>query len=155
MVDYPDANLEESLLFLVQTPYVQEWKKISLATLKLWIQEIFTPYEYLPLRLEIIDSGDGFLAWGESLTLTCKVWKGIYEDVTSQVTAWSITRNSGVPIEDAAWLLKPKVRAFNGTIEICFTMDENDLGESSTAQGTTFTITATIETQSASAEIVI
>lgn len=155
VIDYPDANLEESLLFLVQTPYVQEWKKISLATLKLWIQEIFTPYEYLPLRLEILDSGDGFLAWGESLTLTCKVWKGIYEDVTSQVTAWSITRNSGVPIEDAAWLLKPKVRAFNGTIEICFTMDENDLGESSTAQGTTFTITATIETQSASAEIVI
>lgn len=155
LVDFPTANMEDSLLFLVQSPLVEEWKKISLGTIKEWIKEIFTPYEYLPLRLEIIDSGDGFLAWGESTTLTCKVWKGIYEEVTSQVTAWSITRNSGVPIEDAAWLLKSKVQAFAGQIEICFKLSENDLGESSTAQGTTFTITAIVPGQTVSANITI
>lgn len=155
LVDFPTANMEDSLLFLVQSPYLQDWQKISLGTLKLWIQEIFTPYEYLPLRLEINDSGDGFLAWGESTVLTCKVWKGIYEEVTGEVTGWSISRNSGVPIEDAAWLTKDKVRAFAGEIEICFNMEENDLGESSTAQGTTFTITAYIDQQTASANITI
>lgn len=155
VVDYPDANLEDSLLFLVQSPYIQEWKKVSLGTIKTWIKEIFIPYEDLPLRLEILNDGDGFLAWGESLNLTCKVWKGLYSDVTNEVTAWSITRNSGVPLEDAAWLLKPKVRAFDGTIEICFNIDENDLGESTTATGTIFTIRAIIEDLSASADIEI
>lgn len=155
VVDYPDANLEDSLLFLVQSPYIQEWKKISLGTLKLWIKEIFLPYEDLPLRLEIIDSGDGFLAWGETTTLTCKVWKGLYQEVTSEVTAWEISRNSGVPIEDAAWLLKDKVRAFHGSIDIAFTQAENDLGETSASTGTTFTVKAHIENQTASAHIVI
>lgn len=155
VIDYPDANLEDSLLFLVQSPFVQEWKKISLGTLKLWIKEIFTPYEYLPLRLEILTDGDGFLAWGESTRLTCKVWKGLYEEVTGAVTAWEITRNSGVPIEDAAWLLKDKVRAFWGTIDIAFSLQENDLGETTTATGTTFTIKAHIEDQMASADITI
>ena len=155
VIDYPDATLEDSLLFLVQSPFIQEWKKISLGTLKLWIKEIFTPYEYLPLRLEILTDGDGFLAWGESIRLTCKVWKGVYEEVTGSVTAWEIKRNSGVPIEDAAWLLKDKVRAFHGSIDIAFTLQENDLGETTTATGTTFTIKAHIESQTASADITI
>ena len=119
------------------------------------MQEIFTPYEYLPLRLEILTDGDGFLAWGESTRITCKVYKGLYEEVTSSVTAWEITRNSGVPIEDAAWLLKDKVRAFWGTIDLSFTLDENDLGETTAATGTTFTIKAHIESQTASADITI
>lgn len=155
VIDYPDANFEDSLLFLVQSPFVQEWKKISLGTLKLWIKEIFTPYEDLPLRLEILTDGDGFLAWGESTRLTCKVWKGVFEEVTGSVTAWEITRNSGVPIEDAAWLLKDKVRAFHGSIDITFSLQENDLGETTTATGTTFTIKAHIESQTASADITI
>ena len=155
VIDYPDANFEDDLLFLVQSPFVQEWKKISLGTLKLWIKEIFTPYEDLPLRLEILTDGDGFLAWGESTRLTCKVWKGVFEEVTGSVTAWEITRNSGVPIEDAAWLLKDKVRAFHGSIDIAFSLQENDLGETTTATGTTFTIKAHIESQTASADITI
>jgi hypothetical protein len=155
VVDYPDANLEDSLLFLVQSPYVQEWKKISLGTLKAWIKEIFTPYEDLPLRLEILDSGDGFLAWGETTHLSCRVWKGNFVDVTNDVTAWSISRDSGVPIEDAAWLLKEKVRHFDGEIDIAFTSQENDLGETTTQQGTTFIITANIDEQSTRATIVI
>ena len=155
VVDYPDANLEDSLLFLVQSPFLQEWKKISLGTLKAWIKEIFIPYEDLPLRLEILDSGDGFLAWGETTHLSCRVWKGNFVEVTNEVTAWSISRDSGVPIEDAAWLLKEKVRNFDGEIDISFTASENDLGETTTQQGTTFTITANIEEQSTRATIVI
>lgn len=155
VTDYPDANLENDLLFLVQSPYVQEWKKVSLATLKHWIESIFTPYEHLPLRLEISTDGDEFLAWGESLKISCKVWKGIYEDVTNEVTEWSIVRNSGVPIEDAAWGLKPKVQTFDGTIEICYNARENDLGETTTSVSTIFTIVAYINRQTATAEIVI
>ncbi len=155
VVDYPDANLADSLLFLVQSPYIQEWKKISLGTIKDWIKEIFTPYEYLPLRIEIIDSGDGFLAWGESTHLRCVVWKGLYDDVTNEVTSWAISRNSGVPLEDQAWLLKEKVRNFSGEIDICFNSSENDLGESSIQTGTEFFITAVIEEQTAQATIVI
>ena len=139
----------------MQSPYVQEWKKISLGTLKAWIKEIFTPYEDLPLRLEILDSGDGFLAWGETTHLSCRVWKGNFVEVTNEVTAWSISRDSGVPIEDAAWLLKQKVRNFEGEIDIAFTAQENDLGETTTQQGTIFTITANIEEQSTRATIVI
>ena len=155
VVDYPDANLEDSLLFLVQSPYVQEWKKISLGTLKAWIKEIFTPYEDLPLRLEILDSGDGFLAWGESTHLSCRVWKGNFVEVTNEVDAWTISRNSGVPIEDQAWSLKEKVRNFAGEIDICFNSTENDLGESSIQMGTEFFITAVINEQTTHATIVI
>lgn len=156
LIDYPDAQLTDDLLFLVQSPFVQEWKKVSLATLKAWIETIFLPYSELPLRLEIIvESGDSFLAWGESLSLSCRVWKGLYEEVTNSVTSWSISRNSGVPIEDAAWLLKAKVKAFDGTFEINFNESENDLGESSTATGTIFTIKANIDDQTAKADIVI
>ena len=139
----------------MQSPFLQEWKKISLGTLKAWIKEIFIPYEDLPLRLEILDSGDGFLAWGETPHLSCRVWKGNFVEVTNEVTAWSISRDSGVPIEDAAWLLKEKVRNFDGEIDISFTASENDLGETTTQQGTTFTITANIEELSTRATIVI
>ena len=66
-----------------------------------------------------------------------------------------ISRDSGVPIEDAAWLLKEKVRHFDGEIDIAFTSQENDLGETTTQQGTTFIITANIEEQSTRATIVI
>lgn len=33
VVDYPDANLSDTLLFLTQSPFVQEWKKLSLGDL--------------------------------------------------------------------------------------------------------------------------
>ena len=142
LVDYPDANLENSLLFLVQSPFVQEWKKVSLGTIKEWIKEIFTPFSELPLRLEIDTNGDSFLAWGEVMHLTCRVWKGMYEEVTEQVTTWRIVRDSGDPIEDAAWNMTAKARLFDGEIDIEFSPTLNDLGD---AESTTFTITATID----------
>ena len=142
VVDFPDANLENSLLFLVQSPYIQEWKKISLGTIKEWIKEIFTPFSELPLRLEIDTNGDSFIAWGEVLHLSCRVWKGMYEEVTEQVTTWRIERDSGEPVEDAAWNMTSKARLFDGEIDIEFSSKLNDLGN---ADATTFTITATID----------
>ena len=142
LAEDPDANLENSLLFLVQSPYVQEWKKISLGTIKEWIKEIFTPFSELPLRLEIDTNGDSFIAWGEVLHLSCRVWKGMYEEVTEQVTTWRIERDSGEPVEDAAWNMTSKARLFDGEIDIEFSSKLNDLGN---ADATTFTITATID----------
>lgn len=41
LVDYPDADLDDSILFLVQSPYSQTWSKTSLGTLRQWITGIF------------------------------------------------------------------------------------------------------------------
>lgn len=97
-------------------------------------------FEDMPLRLEFDTEGDNFLAFGESLILTCKVFKG-FDDVTANIGEWSITRDSGDPVEDAAWRLKGKVQAFTGTIQICFNEIENDLGD---AISTLFTVRATM-----------
>ena len=41
LIDYPDADLDDSILFLVQSPYSQTWSKTSLGTLRQWITGIF------------------------------------------------------------------------------------------------------------------
>lgn len=41
LVDYPDADLDDSILFLVQSPYSQSWSKTSLGSLRQWITGIF------------------------------------------------------------------------------------------------------------------
>lgn len=113
--------------------------------------------EDMDLRLEIDTNGDNFLAWGESLQLHCRVWRGGYfEEVTDEITSWSITRDSGDAADDAAWALKQKVQNFDGDIEICFNSTENDLGGGANTVSTLFTITASLQSgDSAQAEIVI
>lgn len=39
VVDYPDANLSDTLLFLTQSPFVQEWRKLSLGDLTDYITD--------------------------------------------------------------------------------------------------------------------
>jgi hypothetical protein len=52
----------------------------------------------------MIDSGgDNFMGDGETKTLVCKVYNGYNEDVTSQVTHWTVTRESGNTGADAVW----------------------------------------------------
>lgn len=92
-------------------------------------------------RMEIETDGDYFLAYGECLNVSCKVFRG-WQDITSQVNKWTVIRDSGDPIEDASWSLKPKVQNFNGTLEICFTPSENDLGSNSLSLSTLFTFKA-------------
>lgn len=94
-------------------------------------------------RMEIDTEGDTFLAYGETKMITCRVFRG-WEDVTDKVTKWSVTRDTGDAIEDASWALKPKVQNFNGTLEICFTPTENDLGNNSLVVSTLFTFVAEI-----------
>lgn len=112
-------------------------------------------FEELPLRIEIDTNGDNFLAYGETMTVTCRVWKGMYEDVTDQVTLWQIVRDSGDAAADAAWQNKTKVQEFAGSIVISFTAQDNDLSTVASVLSTLFTITAYINSQSAQAVITI
>ena len=112
-------------------------------------------FEDLPLRMEIDTQGDNFLAYGETMTVTCRVWKGMYEDVTDQVTLWQIVRDSGDAAADAAWQNKTKVQEFAGQIVISFTALDNDLSEVPSVLSTLFTITAHISSQAAQAVITI
>lgn len=79
------------------------------------------------LYMEIDMGGDPFIAWGETKKVRCRVLRG-WEDVTSKVTRWEVTRDSGGEDEDSLWVYKPKVQNFRGEISICFTETENDLG---------------------------
>lgn len=94
-------------------------------------------------RLEIDNQGDYYLAYGESTLITCRAFRG-WEEVTDKVAAWSVTRDSGDPIEDAAWGLKQKAQNFNGSIELCLTAEENDLGNNPYSISTIFTFKAII-----------
>lgn len=86
-------------------------------------------FEELPLRMEIDTQGYTELAYGESMDVTCTVMRG-WEDLTSEVIRWEVTRDSGDAADDAAWALRTKVREFDGQITLCH--DENptldDLG---------------------------
>lgn len=97
-----------------------------------------------PLYMTIDFSNDNFIAYGETKSINCTVYRG-FEDVTSSVTAWTVTRDSGSAQDDAAWALKSKVKNFNGSIDICFNADENDIGTNENVLSTLFTFTATID----------
>lgn len=95
-------------------------------------------------RMEIDLQGDNFLAYGETKTVTCRVFRG-WEDITEQVTNWSVTRDTGDPLEDEVWNLKPKAQLFDGTIILSFSAEENDLGTNPMVISTVFTFKADID----------
>ena len=99
-------------------------------------------FENLEPEMKITDDMGGFLAFGESTTVTCKVMKG-FDDVTSEAETWTITRNSGDPTNDEAWNNSEKAKAFKGSILICLTAEVNDLGTNADCLSTLFTVTAT------------
>lgn len=78
-----------------------------------------------PVRMEINNGGDGFLALGESMTITCRVMRG-WEDITDTVETWTVTRETGNQTEDTAWNIAHS--NFNGTLEITHTKQYTDLG---------------------------
>ena len=123
----------------------------------IYMSGVIEQIEDMDLRMEIDTDGDNFLAWGETLHLTCRVWRGgFFEEVTDDIVSWSITRDSGDAVEDAAWALKQKVQNFDGEIDICFNTTENDLGTGSNIVSTLFTVTASLlGGESAQAEITI
>lgn len=91
-----------------------------------------------PIYMEIDNGGDGFLALGETMVLTCRVMQG-WEDITNQVEIWTVRRESGNQIEDTAWNIAH--RSFNGTLSLTHTKEYSDLG---TGLATVFVFEATI-----------
>lgn len=95
----------------------------------IYMSGVIEQFANLPLRMEVDTEGEQFLAYGESLTATCTVLRG-WEDLTKDVVRWEVIRDSADPSNDAAWLLRDKVKNFKGKLEICYDKDasKDDLG---------------------------
>lgn len=102
----------------------------------------------LPLRMEIGTQGDTTMAWGETLQVVCAVFRG-WEELTGEVTGWSVTRDSGDAADDAAWQLKDKAKNFDGSLGISYKQGDNDLGNNTLSPSTLFTFTAKVGTDTA------
>lgn len=92
----------------------------------------------LDATLNITQSTGEWIDKGETNHVECSVIRG-FEDITAQVTSWNIVRDSGDAVNDAAWQNKDKVKNFDGTIDIAWTDEEDDIGDSTSC---IFTITA-------------
>lgn len=92
----------------------------------------------LDATLNITQSTGEWIDKGETNHVECSVIRG-FEDITDQVTSWNIVRDSGDAVNDAAWQNKDKVKNFDGTIDIAWTDEEDDIGDSTSC---IFTITA-------------
>lgn len=92
----------------------------------------------LDATLNITQSTGEWIDKGETNHVVCSVVRG-FEDITDQVTSWNIVRDSGDAVNDAAWQNKDKVKNFDGTIDIAWTDDDDDIGDSNSC---IFTITA-------------
>ena len=92
----------------------------------------------LDATLNITQSTGEWIDKGETNHVECSVIRG-FEDITAQVTSWNIVRDSGDAVNDAAWQNKDKVKNFDGTIDIAWTDEEDDIGDSNSC---IFTITA-------------
>lgn len=92
----------------------------------------------LDATLNITQSTGEWIDKGETNHVVCSVIRG-FEDITAQVTSWNIVRDSGNAVNDAAWQNKDKVKNFDGTIDIAWTDDDDDIGDSNSC---IFTITA-------------
>lgn len=92
----------------------------------------------LDATLNITQSKGEWIDKGETNHVVCSVIRG-FENITDQVTSWSIVRDSGDAVNDAAWQNKDKVKNFDGTIDIAWTDDDDDIGDSNSC---IFTITA-------------
>lgn len=92
----------------------------------------------LDATLNITQSTGEWIDKGETNHVECSVIRG-FEDITAQVTSWNIVRDSGDAVNDAAWQNKDKVKNFDGTIDIAWTDEEDDIGDSTSC---IFTIAA-------------
>ena len=105
--------------------------------------------ENAPYILELDHDNDGFLAFGESMTITCRLMKG-FEDKTGDVEVWQVTRESGNQIEDTAWNIAHQ--NFNGQITITHTQEYTDLGD---GISTLFRFVATLGNETTITELTI
>lgn len=71
-------------------------------------------------EMDIDTGGDTLIGRGEEKNITCSIINGLHEDVTGDVTAWTVARDSGNEAADTAWGYDHK--AFAGTLAI--TLDD-------------------------------
>ncbi len=105
----------------------------------LWMATTAIQREKLLLEL----SGQDTLDWGESITVNAAVYLGDEAVDTSTGWEWSVVRDSGDAVEDAAWNAGTKAQQFRGMITLSFSESCNDLGEERQGvYGTVFTFKA-------------
>ncbi len=107
----------------------------------MWVGSTETEDVRIATYVDGVEMSCIWMAYGESVTIECKLMRG-FKNYSTYPDTWTITRDSGDEAEDAAWLLKDKVQNFDGSIELCYNADENDLAADTTVVSTTFTITA-------------
>lgn len=98
----------------------------------------------VPAELIIQRDFDGF-RYGTVGNIQCYVRRGA-TDLTSCVSAWKVTRDSGSAQDDLAWNQSAKAKNFDGTLQLSCTDTDNDFGDADkvvfyfTAQGDTKTL---------------
>ena len=126
---------------------VLEGKGQAFGNAYIWgtLQQIYND----PIRLEIDTNGDGFIAFGETMTISCNVFKG-WKDITSNVEIWGISRESGNQKEDDAWNISHQ--NFAGQITLQHKAEYSDLGN---GISTLFRFTASSTNNTAILELTI
>ena len=96
--------------------------------------------EIIPVEIYFEHDFQQGFAYGREGEIRCKVYRGS-EDLTSYVKKWKIERKSDDPVSDAAWLLRDKVKNFDGTISLICSQDVSvdDFGK---GRKIIFTVTA-------------
>lgn len=98
----------------------------------------------VPAELIIQRDFDGF-RYGTVGNIQCYVRRGA-TDLTSCVSTWKVTRDSGSAQDDLAWNQSAKAKNFDGTLQLSCTDTDNDFGDADkvvfyfTAQGDTKTL---------------
>ena len=99
LVEFPQAEISSELLFPVQSPYTQEWKKLSYQQL---ISEIDKNIGEGVVRMEVDSSLGWMIGKDETTVISVKVYKR-WVDITSLMTSWTWTRSSGDEADDLIW----------------------------------------------------
>lgn len=107
----------------------------------------------LSLRMEIDYGNDNYIVYGGSKQITCRAFRG-WDDVTTDVTRWGVSRDSGDPSSDVEWNRRHLPTFTNGSITIYYGDEANDLG-STPENGVKFTFTATIGAESTSQSVTL
>ena len=103
-------------------------------------------------RMELEYGGDGFMAYGDTRTVKCRMYRGWLE--MDGGIEWTVTRDTGNASADAAWSGKAKAADFAGEIALHYGGSDDDLGATPDT-GATFTFTATTGGQTASAKLTL
>lgn len=136
LVEFPDAEINGELLFPVQSPWSQEWKKLSYQQL---ISEIDKTIGEGVVRMEIDSSLGWMLGKDETTVITVRVLKR-WNDLTSLMESWEWKRDSGDAADDQVWNLA------HTTLQNQASISFEDLGNAmQTNKSCKFTIKATYE----------